>query len=48
MFYNTKEEFLKEISKMIDDCIMNGGTCFDYEIATDANCYLVKESKELI
>ena len=45
-FYYTKEEFLKEISAMIDDCIANGGTHFDAEITTDASCYLIEESKE--
>lgn len=40
-FYYTKEEFLKEISAMIDDCIANGATHFDAEITTDASCYLM-------
>lgn len=44
--YYTKEEFLKEISAMIDDCIANGGTHFDAEITTDASCYSIEESKE--
>lgn len=45
--YYTKEEFLEEISAMIDDCVANGGTHFDAEITTDASCYLIEESKEL-
>ena len=37
--YNTKEEFLEEISLMIDDCIANGGTFFDAQIDADASCF---------
>jgi hypothetical protein len=39
MKYNTKEDFLKEISLMIDDCIANGGTFFDAQIDSDASCF---------
>ena len=39
MKYNTKEEFLKEISLMIDDCIDNGGTFFDVQVDSDASCF---------
>ena len=39
MEYNTKEEFLKELSLMIDDCIENGGTFFDANIDADASCF---------
>ena len=39
MRYNTKEEFLNEISLMIDDCIANGGTFFDAQIDADASCF---------
>lgn len=39
MRYNTKEEFLKEIELMIDDCIANGGTFFDANIETDTSCF---------
>ena len=39
MAYNTKEEFLKEISLMIDDCIANGGTFFDIQVDSDASCF---------
>ena len=39
MKYNTKEEFLKEISLMIDDCIANGGTFFDVQVDSDASCF---------
>ena len=45
--YYTKEEFLEEISAMIDNCIANSGTHFDCEITTDASCYSIEESKEL-
>lgn len=39
MAYKTKEEFLREISLMIDDCIANGGTFFDAQIDSDASCF---------
>ena len=39
MRYNTKEEFLAEISRLIDDCIENGGTFFDAQIDADASCF---------
>lgn len=39
MSYGTKEEFLKEISLMIDDCIANGGTFFDIQVDSDASCF---------
>lgn len=39
MEFNNKEDFLKEISLMIDDCKANGGTQFDIMVTTDASCY---------
>lgn len=39
MSYKTKEEFLNEISLMIDDCIKNGGTFFDVQVDSDASCF---------
>ena len=39
MRYNTKEEFLAEISRLIDDCVENGGTFFDAQIDADASCF---------
>ena len=39
MKYNTKEGFLNELSKMIDDCIANGGTFFDAQIDSDVICF---------
>ena len=39
MNYKTKEEFLNEISLMIDDCIKNGGTFFDVQVDSDASCF---------
>ena len=32
MLYKTKEDFLKEVGLMIDDCIANGGTFFDIQV----------------
>lgn len=39
MKYSTKEDFLKEIALMIDDCIANGGTFFDVQVDSDASCF---------
>ena len=39
MKYFTKEEFLNEISLMVDDCIANGGTFFDVQIDSDVSCF---------
>ena len=44
MKYNTKEDFLKEIGLMIDDCITNGGTYFSAEIDADASCFYNDEN----
>ena len=43
MKYNTKEEFLEEISLMIDDCIANGGAFFDVQVDSDASCFCNEE-----
>ena len=43
MEYDTKEAFLHELSLMIDDCIENGGTCFDVSVNADANCFTKEE-----
>ena len=34
----SKEEFLKEISNMIDKATENGGTYFDLIVNTDVDC----------
>lgn len=39
MSYKTKEDFLKEIELMIDDCIENGGSYFEVTVDSDASCY---------
>ena len=39
MEFNSKEEFLKEISSMIDGCIANGGTSFGVSVDSDASCF---------
>lgn len=46
MEYVTKESFLNELSKMIDDCIENGGTYFDANIDADASCFIIDENTE--
>ena len=45
MSYNTKEEFLKEISLMIDDCIANDGTFFDVQVDSDVSCFYNEEDE---
>lgn len=42
MKYFTKEEFLKELSLQIDDCINNGGTEFEVIVSADADCFSVE------
>lgn len=37
--FSNKEDFLKELSLMIDDCIENGGTQFDVIVDADASCF---------
>lgn len=37
--FASKEDFLKEMSLMIDDCIANGGTVFEISVAADASCF---------
>lgn len=39
MEYTSKEEFMKELGLMIDDCIANGGTFFDIQVDSDATCF---------
>ena len=46
MAYNTKEEFLAELGRMIDDCIANGGTFFDVQVDSDTSCFAVDEDEE--
>ena len=46
MSYKTKEEFLNEISLMIDDCIKNGGTFFDVQVDSDASCFCKDEEDD--
>ena len=40
MKYFTKEEFMKEIGLMVDDCIANGGTHFSVAVVSDVSCFL--------
>lgn len=46
MEYFTKEDFLKEVGLMIDDCIANGGTFFDIQVDSDASCFYQDEEDE--
>ena len=46
MKYNTKEECLKEIGLMIDDCIANGGTFISFDVDADASCFYNDEGNE--
>lgn len=43
--YRTKEDFLKEIALMINDCIANGGTYFSVDVETDASCFYCNEEE---
>lgn len=47
MKYNTKEECLKEIGLMIDDCINNGGTFISFNVDADASCFYIPEKNEV-
>ena len=46
MKYFTKEDFLKEVGLMVDDCINNGGTYFHIDVDADASCFLRDDEKE--
>ena len=46
MKYNTKEECLKEIGLMIDDCIANGGTFISFDVDADASCFYLTEDDD--
>lgn len=39
MKFNSKEDFLKEISLMIDDCEKNGGTYLSFQADSDASWF---------
>ena len=39
MKYHSKDDFIKEIGLMIDDCIANGGTVFEANVYSDASCF---------
>lgn len=39
MMYRSKEDFIKEISLMIGDCIENGGSYFEVSVDSDASCF---------
>lgn len=44
--YFNKEDFLAELSRMIDDCEANGGTQFDVEVYPDAECFYHPEDDD--
>lgn len=44
--FNNKEDFLHELSLMIDDCAANGGTQFDVTVDADASCFYDPTNKE--
>ena len=39
MEYATKEEFLKEVSRLVNDFESNGGTRFDMTVDSDVSCF---------
>lgn len=44
MVYHNKEEFLKEVALMIDDCVDNGGTFFSVQVNADSSCFHQEKS----
>jgi hypothetical protein len=46
MEYYSKEEFLKEVGLMIDDCIANGGTYFSISVDSDASSFYIDEDDD--
>lgn len=46
MRFKTKEEFLKEIEMMINDCIANGGSQFDITVDADASCFYERTDED--
>lgn len=46
MHYESKEDFLHELSLMVDDCIENGGTYFEISVDADADCFYNDEDEE--
>ena len=46
MKYNTKEDCLKEIGLMIDDCIANGGAYISFDVDADASCFYIPEDED--
>jgi hypothetical protein len=44
--FTNKEDFLKELSLMIDDCEANGGTQFDITVDADASCFYNEDKDE--
>lgn len=46
--FSSKEDFLKEMSLMIDDCIANGGTVFEISVDADASCFCNDEDGSYI
>ena len=45
IMYANKEDFLHEVSLMIDDCITNCGTYFSIEVDADASCFCTNEEE---
>ena len=46
MKYTNIEDFLKEISNMINDCIANGGTYFSIDVDSDESCFYKENDEE--
>lgn len=44
--FNNKEDFLHELSLMIDDCEANGGAQFDITVDADASCFHIPEDSD--
>lgn len=46
MKFNSKEDFLEEISLMIDDCKQNGGSYLSVQVESDASCFCCSDEDE--
>lgn len=42
----SKEDCLKELSLMIDDCVSNGGTYLEFSVDSDASCFYSDEDAD--
>lgn len=46
MKFNSKEDFLEEISLMIDDCEQNGGSYLSFQVESDTSCFCCSDEDD--